>query len=945
VAGPLATLRIILGLDAREVEEGVGKANKAATGFGTGAKVAFGVAAGAATIGFGLMAKGAAEMERSQGAFQAATGKSREEAVEFSKGMNSLVGTAATVGKSFDEISKAGITVAQQFGVTGEEATQLTADVLAFAKVTGQDAPGAAAALEDALSAFGLSAEDAAGMMDVLVASNQKFGTDVGPTTLDQLKKMAPALQAMGVEADEAVGFLNMFEAAGLDAAGAMKGFNSAINNIPPGESMQSVLEKIQAIEDPLERAQYAAEIFGAKAGSGLANALKPGGLALEDYIITVDEAEGASDDAAEAMLTTGDRIRMFGEKGIAALRGLGQEFGPLASGLGGLVSLTATLAPAFGKGLAPLKDMIKGLIPKLLPAAIFTGTATGGAQGEAQALAATGPGVVSSMFTRIAALAIPLAPAGTTVGTAIGAAMAVAIPLGLIAGAATLAAAVTVAIMTPIRDSGVVNDFWDTIFGEGADLRAKVAAYTANVDRMVADGLTFEEAKAQATQRLVDLFGQPMADTVEAAAYGTGAAAAHTVGVAFSETVVGVDFATRLRGTGQRVVDYVGEGVGQGTEQLTGYMSTLVGRAAVAAKVDTAEELGVRTTAALGRGMSSAEATQGMFGELDQLKQAIENHLSPREQALKIIGGNYVETLAEGMRHADPDIRLASVGLTLSAINTLEDGGLQGPKGKKSMRQMGILYTELLATGMTAAEARAELAAQGVSEATIDELEAGKGPAGTAGRDTTAAYAGGIVGHGGGRTGGIGAQLSGGAKGPAGSAAASVRTGAVNVLSNTSGFQGYGAATTGEYADGIEAGGRIAIARARAIAATIRAILKANSPPDNPLLRDIGKWGQNTIEEYATGLARGGAAVDEAMAGIVGSVAGISPTMPSGFGAAAYGGGGGVVIEGGIHVTVNGADDPAGTGVAVRNGITAALDDVIRKARGSSTLRWSPSG
>jgi hypothetical protein len=341
--------------------------------------------AGAAVAGgFALATKGALEMEDAQKTFIQTTGKSGEAAVAFSKDMNSIVGTSKTVGMGFDEIVETGANVENQFNTTGDATRQLTEDVVGFAKVTGQDASDAAGQLEDALSAFGLGAEDAAGMMDVLVASSQTFGTDVGPETLDQLKKMAPALQAMGIGAEDAVGFLNLFEGAGLDAAGAMKGFNAAITNIPPGENLKSVLEKVQAIEDPLLRAKYASEIFGAKAGAGLANALKPGGVALEDYILTTEEAVGAVDQTADDMLTSTDKIKMFGEKVGSVFRDAGQTFGPFITGL---ASVGTLMSPALSAAWGAVSNS-----PAVKAAATAAGIQSG------------------SIFAAAAAFAIPLA-------------------------------------------------------------------------------------------------------------------------------------------------------------------------------------------------------------------------------------------------------------------------------------------------------------------------------------------------------------------------------------------------------------------------------------------------------------------------------------------------------------------------------------------------------
>src|SRR4051794_23365095 len=67
-----------------------------------------------ATTGFGAMTVGAMQAEAAQGKFMAATGASRDEAKQFVGSMDGIVGSAGTVGKSFDEIAAAGTMVAQQ---------------------------------------------------------------------------------------------------------------------------------------------------------------------------------------------------------------------------------------------------------------------------------------------------------------------------------------------------------------------------------------------------------------------------------------------------------------------------------------------------------------------------------------------------------------------------------------------------------------------------------------------------------------------------------------------------------------------------------------------------------------------------------------------------------------------------------------------------------------
>lgn len=391
--------------------------------------MATGLKVGAVIVGgaFALMSKGALQMEAAQGKFQAATGKSHEAAVNFSKDMNDLVGNANTVGMTFEQLTDLGTKVEQQFGTTGEETKKLTDEIAGFAKVTGQDAVGAAADLEDTLSAYGLSADDAAGFMDKLVASNQKFGTEVGPAALATLRNMSPALQAMGMDLDDGVEILNAFEVAGLDAATAQRGLQTAVKNLKPGQDLDDLIAQIGAIEDPTLRAQKAIEIFGTRAGAGLAQVIQPGMTSLDDFGISAEDAAGHVTQASDDMLTTGDKIKMFTEKAGAALRGLGADFGPVATGLASVVTLAAPFARSIGKMIG---DLASSAAVKF--GSTTLGTAVGVAMIEAQAAAQQGAAAIQRLVGSVLATQIPMAGAGTTVGTAVGAAFAAAAVFGV---------------------------------------------------------------------------------------------------------------------------------------------------------------------------------------------------------------------------------------------------------------------------------------------------------------------------------------------------------------------------------------------------------------------------------------------------------------------------------------------------------------------------------
>lgn len=410
------------------MKDGVsGPAKTASGGIGSLGKAVLGVAGAA---GFGALTKGALEAESAQGKFMAATGGSREEAKKFVSDMDGLAGTAGAVGKSFDEITQAGIDVANQFGTTGQDTQDLTGYFLDFAKASNQDVHGAILGLNDTLTAYGVPLQDSKGYMDELIASHQKFGTDIGPETISTLQNIGPALQTLGGNLDDGIGLMNAFETAGLNSNQAMKDLTGVIKNFPPGTTLNDVITKLGAIEDPTKRAQSAIEIFGPKIGPGLAAIIKPGMTSLDDFKVSMDDAKGATTDAANNMQTSGDKIRGMFDKITAGAREVGQQFGPAITGLASLGSLAAPMAGKF-------KDLLGSLLTKILPQATATGLATGTAMAEGEAEGAAGAGAIKTIGAKIAAMSVPLSASGTTVGTAVGGAISAGIAGAVVVGGA----------------------------------------------------------------------------------------------------------------------------------------------------------------------------------------------------------------------------------------------------------------------------------------------------------------------------------------------------------------------------------------------------------------------------------------------------------------------------------------------------------------------------
>jgi hypothetical protein len=731
---------------------------------------AFKTAGIVAAAGFGLMAKGADEMESAQGRFQAATGRSAEEALAFSKDMNGLVGTAHTVGTSFDDIVGAGLAVSQQFGITGEDATRLTEDILAFAKVTGQDAEQAAFQLEDTLSAFNLTAEDAAPLMDALVTSNQKFGTDAGPKSLGVLQGMAPALQAMGEPLETGVGLLNLFETAGLDAGSAQKALQKAVLELKPGESLDDLIARIGAVEDPTKRAQLAMEMFGTKSGVGLANAIKPGMTGLDDFKVSFEDADGAVRTASEQLVNTSDKIKMFAETGMKHLRDFGSEFGPLGSAMMGFASLGA---PFIGK----LAGAFKGLASSgvVTAAAGAAGSAIGAIKGAAMAAAATGASIVQAIGAKLLLMAAPLTGAvtalGGILGTAKGMAMAAAATgASVIAAFVSKIAAMAGPLTGPVQGLGTKMG---GLLGPAMAIGAGVAIGIA-LDQVMQEQIgkmkearngpwrdelrewrktATEEQKAGLDEQveqlnhagnMLNLIGFIVPQAREASNEVVGMVGEMKTEIANEGAAAGRDWAANFADGGMPVIRASGEKAGtewgnyyaQGAMppiQRTPEMVTAALDRGLAAESQRWQAMGEKHLTpfkALGEGIPGAigkgmmDNSRQVLSSADALRDILKNGLTPEQQALEVIGKKYVDLVRRGIESEIPGAKQTAQEMAIQSIATIEKAGLEGAKGQKGLKAIGEYYDLLLASGLTAAQARVALAGGGVADATIDAIE-----------------------------------------------------------------------------------------------------------------------------------------------------------------------------------------------------------------------------
>jgi len=239
------------------------------------------------------------------------TGATGAELEDLQQRMNAL---ATSIPTDFDTAGNAIGEVATRFDLTGDALQALSEKYIKFADVNGSDVTGAIDATQKAMAAWAITTEDAGGYLDALTAAAQQTGVKV-ETIAAQAATNAAALREVGMSASDAALFLGQLEKNGVDASGAMAGLKKAYANaLKNGKDLKTQLGELEAgLRNEATRADASAEaieLFGAKSGAALADAIATGRLSFEQLGTTLTDFAGRTEETFDATLDPLDKMQ-----------------------------------------------------------------------------------------------------------------------------------------------------------------------------------------------------------------------------------------------------------------------------------------------------------------------------------------------------------------------------------------------------------------------------------------------------------------------------------------------------------------------------------------------------------------------------------------------------------------------------------------------------------
>lgn len=653
--------------------------------------VGLGVAAGATALALGVATRGALQLEEAVASFQSATGASADEAAAAGKVINRVAGEERA---SLQSVTDVAIKVRNDMGLIGPEADKMTAAIVRFARVTKQDATTAATDFDNILDAWHLSAGDATVLMDKLFVSMQKFGGSVVQRQSD-LKTLAPAFQALGLSIDDAIGLLNLFETAGIDASAAQRGLNAAVTKLPKGVTFPEFIAQLSQVADDGDRARLAITVFGSQAGPKLAQAIQPGISGLKDFGVTGAEAMGSVNKGAEVLDNTiSGRIQKTLSEASANLREFGASFGPALTGvaslaiigsqLGGGRLVSAILKPFAGLG-AKLAVRLASAIGISFGSSVVSGAASAGGEaiGELTAkqiaarLSGSGAKVIGdSLGTALigAGEAPVVSQASNKIGQALGSKMGKALSVGFAA----------VAVIELVK---TFNDVQNAIKQQTADLATKTGDFA---QKSTTEALI--NARNGVAQQLANLPSDPIAEALGLSAR---KGIEDTLG-ALDREIVGrmqdADKAASLAGreVGQGAVTGIAGGITDAKPTLDAASAGILGLALKGLKglSDQMATLAHDAVTAYVQGINEKQgAVQQAFAALQS--QAATEMSKAKEQAY-LIGVLTSKELASGLTDGRPGVRAQAEETRREALARLAELTPESGKlGKAAMAEL----------------------------------------------------------------------------------------------------------------------------------------------------------------------------------------------------------------------------------------------------------------
>lgn len=348
---------------------------------------------------------------------------------------------AKNIPAEFKDIGSAVGEINTKLGFTDDTLKTASEDFLKFARINKADVNTAVQLVTRAMGDASIPASEYKTVLDAVTVASQKSGISIDKLTTNLAKYGAP-MRALGLDVKDSIALFAAWEKSGVNTEIAFSGMKKAISNWGKAGKDSRVefaktMQDIKSAPDIAAATTKAIEIFGAKAGPDLADAIKGGRFEVSEYMDALEKAGGAVDNTYNEVLDGKDAAKLASQQLKVAMSEMGET---IMSSVGpALLSLSKDATKLIEK-FGELDESTQKRILKFALLAASAGPLLSVAS-KGIKLINGGISVVSklnSVFSSTAAAGQAAASGATTAGTAMTAAGEVA---GTAAGAGGIGA------------------------------------------------------------------------------------------------------------------------------------------------------------------------------------------------------------------------------------------------------------------------------------------------------------------------------------------------------------------------------------------------------------------------------------------------------------------------------------------------------------------------
>lgn len=317
-----------LGQKLEDNSEKFERAGKAMQGTGT-------VMVGASTAIVGASVAAFNEVDAGMDAVVKATGATGEAAQALGQDVKNVAGTVAGASRDWETIGNVVGEVNTRFGFTNEQLDATSEQFFKFSEVTGIDAVQGVQLVSRAMGDAGIESDQLGNVLDALTAAAQNSGISVDKLTTLLTSYGAP-MRALGFDTESSIAIFSQWEKAGVNTETAFSGMKKAISNwSAEGKDARvefsKTLEEIAACPDIASATTKAIEVFGAKAGPDLADAIQGGRFEYQEFLDIIEGSEGTLNATFDETVDGVDEMNVSIKEAQAAGAELGEQFSTLA--------------------------------------------------------------------------------------------------------------------------------------------------------------------------------------------------------------------------------------------------------------------------------------------------------------------------------------------------------------------------------------------------------------------------------------------------------------------------------------------------------------------------------------------------------------------------------------------------------------------------------------